>query len=515
MVGNPLYGIWLHQMGGASCSKLVRAMVTVGMLVVIPIAIPVATASARSVTYVARDGDIIPGMRATQVVAPRGFFDALERAEKASTSSYSHITTAVIPSFSRQTKLACSACHYAFPQLTPFGRQFKLNGYVLTSLATIGEPADSSGGLKLAPFPPVSAMIVASATRTNNAQSGTQNNTASFPQQASIFYAGQVTSHLGVFTQFTYTAADGKIGIDNVDVRYARHATISDRDVLIGVTLHNNPTVQDVWNTTPAWGYPFMASSVAPSPAAGTLIDGALAQQVVGLGVYTLFNDVLYAEATAYRSAPQGSTMPFDSTATNTTNGVIPYWRLALQHQIGPTYMMVGTYGFAANLYPQGVSGKTNRYTDVGVDAQVEHSVGTTSVIGRATYIHEQQHLDALFTQASQGAQSLQPTLSTVRANVSFLSNQRYGATVGVFQTTGTSDTLLFAPGSLTGSRTGSPNTTGETAELTYNAWENTRFGLQYVRYSRFNGASTSYDILGGRQASANNTLYAYTWLAF
>jgi hypothetical protein len=52
-------------------------------------------------------------------------------------------------------------------------------------------------------------------------------------------------------------------------------------------------------------------------------------------------------------------------------------------------------------------------------------------------------------------------------------------------------------------------------AELTYNAWENTRFGLQYVRYNTFNGSSTSYDVVEGRRASANNTLYAYTWLAF
>src|SRR6185312_5150655 len=280
-------------------------------------------------------------------------------------------------------------------------------------------------------------------------------------------------------------------GIDNVDIRYARHATMGSRDVLLGLTLHNNPTVQDVWNTTPAWSYPFMSSSVAPSPMASTVIDGALAQQVVGLGVYSLFDNILYAEATAYRSAPQGGAMPLDSTASNTTSGVVPYWRLALQHQYGPTYMMLGTYGFAANLYPQGVTGPTNRYTDIGVDAQVEHGIGTTMLIGRASYIHERQRLDA------------------------FLANQRYGATVGFFQTTGTRDTLLFAPAAFSGSRTGSPNTTGETAELIYNAWENTRVGVQYVYYSKFNGASTAYDIAGGRRASDNNTLYLYTWLAF
>lgn len=498
----------LRQLGGNIRSHRWRAFTAVTVLV----ASPVATASARPTHTSPTAADVIPGMPANRVVAPRGFLAALERAR---TSRYSHLASATIPSFSRQTKLACSACHYAFPQLTPFGRQFKLNGYTLTGLTTIGEPTDTTGGLKLAPFPPASAMVVASVTRTRTAQPATQNNTASFPEQASIFFSGQITSNLGAFTQFTYTAADGKIGIDNVDVRYARHAMIGDRDELIGVTLHNNPTVQDVWNTTPAWGYPFMASSVAPSPMAGTLIDGALAQQVVGLGVYSLYDNLLYVEATAYRSAPQGSAMPLDSTATNTTNGVVPYWRLALQHQVGTTYMMLGTYGFAASLYPQGVSGKTNRYTDVGVDAQVEHGVGTTTVIGRATYIHERQHLDAFIAQDPQGAESLQPTLATLRANVGVLANQRYGATVGFFQTTGTRDTVLFAPASLTGSRTGSPDTMGETAEVTYNAWENTRFGLQYVRYSKFNGASTSYDVLGGRRAADNNTLYVYTWFAF
>src|SRR5437868_10722834 len=39
-----------------------------------------------------------------------------------------------VPAYSRQTGLACSSCHYQFPQLTPFGRQFKLNGYTLSGL---------------------------------------------------------------------------------------------------------------------------------------------------------------------------------------------------------------------------------------------------------------------------------------------------------------------------------------------------------------------------------------------
>jgi lactam utilization protein B len=42
-----------------------------------------------------------------------------------------------VPAFARQTGLACVACHVSFPELTPFGRFFKLTGYTLTNKKTI------------------------------------------------------------------------------------------------------------------------------------------------------------------------------------------------------------------------------------------------------------------------------------------------------------------------------------------------------------------------------------------
>jgi hypothetical protein len=84
----------------------------------------------------------------------------------------------------------------------------------------------------------------------------------------------------------------------------------------------------------------------------------------------------------------------------------------------------------------------------------------------------------------------------------------------GYFQTTGTSDDVLFAPAPVTGSRTGSPNSRGATGEFAVNPWQNMRFALQYVAYNRFNGASTDYDG-AGRKAADNNTLFLYLWFAF
>ncbi len=289
------------------------------------------------------------------------------------------LNAVIVPGFSRQTGLACSACHYQFPQLTPFGRMFKLNGYTLTTMTTIKAHAGDTTrreSLGLMPFPPLSAMAIASITATNTPIPGTQNGTASFPQQASLFLAGAVSPRVGLFSQFTYSSASGSVGIDNMDIRFADHATLGTHDVVYGVTLNNNPTVQDVWNTVPAWGFPFMSSGAAPGTNAATLIDGGLGQQVVGLGGYALWGNALYTELTAYRSAPQGSGAPLDSTAIGSARGVIPYWRLALQHQFDAGYLMVGTFGLAAAIHPVGVIGSTNRHTDLGFDAQFERPTG-------------------------------------------------------------------------------------------------------------------------------------------
>ena len=44
--------------------------------------------------------------------------------------------------------------------------------------------------------------------------------------------------------------------------------------------------------------------------------------------------------------------------------------------------------------------------------------------------------------------------------------------------------------------------------------WLNAKVGLQYIAYTKFNGGATNYDGFG-RSASANNTLFLYTWIAF
>ncbi|MEO7043048.1 MAG: hypothetical protein ABI035_12360, partial [Gemmatimonadaceae bacterium] len=436
-----------------------------------------------------RASELGPGLMADRVVAPASLYAAIANLHN------------MVPSFSRQTGLACSACHYQFPELTPFGRRFKLNGYTLSGLKPIGQPGDSAGkqSLELSPIPQFSAMLLTSLTRTRTSLPGTQNSSLAFPDQFSVFVAGEVTPRIGVFSQFTYAGTEGSFGIDNIDLRYADRGTVAGRDVVYGLTLHNNPTVQDVWNTVPAWGFPSVSSATAPSAIASTLIDGNLGQQVVGLGAYSLYDNLLYTEFTAYRSSPQGFATPLDSSAQNVTAGVVPYWRVALQHETPSTSLMLGTFGFDAHIYPVGISGATDHFSDVAIDAQVERRHGPTTWIARGSVIHERQHL--LATQAAGGSANVAQVVSTARASLAYLPTMKYGFTLGYFQTTGTADSTLYASQPIVGSRTGRPNTSGVTGEATYDAWQNTRLGLQYTAYNTFNGAANAYDVTAGRNA--------------
>ncbi|MDP4197739.1 MAG: hypothetical protein Q8940_22020, partial [Bacteroidota bacterium] len=99
--------------------------------------------------------------------------------------------TYAIPSFARQTNLACNACHTIFPELTAFGRQFKRMGYSLVGVGSIQAAPDSETVIMSLPSsPPVSGMIMTSYSYTNKELPGTQNGNFSFPQQLSLFLAG-------------------------------------------------------------------------------------------------------------------------------------------------------------------------------------------------------------------------------------------------------------------------------------------------------------------------------------
>jgi hypothetical protein len=423
-----------------------------------------------------------------------------------------------VPSFARQLRLSCGVCHVGFPELTWFGRMFKLNGYALSGLEPIVEQLDSASRrtLALTPIPAMSVSALVSSTSVGKALPGTPATRSEYPQQLSMFWAGQVSPNIGALLQLTYSDVGGRIGMDVSDIRYARHAKVNNRDVILGVTLHNTPTGQDVWNTLPAWSFPFVSPALAPRPATSTLIEGALAQQVIGLGAYTLFDQTLYAEVTGYTSAPQGPRAVQDSTETNLLGRVAPYWRIGVQRTIRGTYAMLGTFGMSADMYPRGVFGQPNHFNDYGFDLQLERPIARSRLIGRANWIHEDQSLLNAISAVPRTAQNVSNTLTSMHANAT-LAMPVTSFTLGWFSTKGSADNLRYAAGPVTGSSNGRPDTSGEIGEVVLNRWLNSRIGLQYVVYDTFNGSSSAYDVraAGSRNARDNNALYIYVWLAF
>ncbi len=418
-----------------------------------------------------------------------------------------------VPSFERQTGLSCTVCHTVFPELTPFGRAFKLHGYVF-----------SKSGKEFEYPPPLAAMLQLSYTE----QKGLSNRIDPFddspnakinlPQQASLFYAGKIYDKLGAFAQLTYDGVGNSFALDNTDIRYANTSTLADKNLTWGLTLNNNPTVQDVWNSTPAFGYPYAASSVAVTPAAATVIDGTLAQQVGGLGVYAIWNELVYAEITVYGSNHRGLTRPLGAGTTTSmvVDNAAPYWRVALQHHWGKNSFSLGTYGLVAKIFPGGATnGPTDKFTDVAFDAQYQF-IGQKHLFSVATtWIHEKQNWDASFPMGLTGNQS--DNLNTFRINVNYYYRNSWGTlggTGGYFSNWGDTDNGLYVPGAVSGSITGSPNSRGFILEGDYVFRNKYKFALQYIYYNQFNGTRTNYDG-AGRNAADNNTLFLLLWLMF
>jgi hypothetical protein len=442
-----------------------------------------------------------------------------------------------VPSFARQTGMACEACHTVFPELTHFGRVFKANGYTLTSLKQVRDVTGKrEEALELSQIPALSIMAQISDTQLKkalpdlsaSAPGVAENGAVGFPQQLSLFYAGKIAPNFGGLIQLTYANDSGTIGIDNTDLRFADAAVLPDKSSLTyGVSLNNNPTVQDLWNSTPAWGVPYASSNAVVTPLAPTAIDQAFAQQLAGLTAYAFWNESLYAELGGYRSAKQGVTNqltggagPLDGTASNVVNGITPYWRAAYEYHWGRHSLEAGLYGADFRLYPGAgvpLRGPTNEFKDVAEDFQYQFVAEEHEVTLSGTRIHESATLAASF--ADGAAANPTDTLTTSRIWGTYYFRRRVGATVQYFSTTGSTDNLLYpptapkTPGVIT-SANGSPDTRGWVGELNYLPWLNVKLSAQYTWYSKFNGAATNYDGVG-RNASDNNTLYLLLWFAY
>jgi len=209
-----------------------------------------------------------------------------------------------LPSFARQTGQPCGTCHTDFAGLTPYGRRFKINGYTNGGgqyRTTLFSFDNSTADYQRPWVPPISMMAIPGFTHTEPemappADPFANNDNISIPP-LSFFWGGAITDHIGAFAQLTYSQEPSAAGIgndpfvhawswDNTDVRYADSTTLGKMSITYGITANNNPTVQDPWNTTPAWAFPYAVSPFGAGFGPGPIIDGAFAAHAGSVGGY-------------------------------------------------------------------------------------------------------------------------------------------------------------------------------------------------------------------------------------
>jgi len=421
-----------------------------------------------------------------------------------------------VPSYARQTGLPCSGCHYTPPELNPAGRRFKLMGYVDRADET--KVIKTDGGKKRAALDliqtlPLSAWLETSFTSTKSPVPGTLNGSIELPQDISLFLSGAWTSHVGSFMQVTYDTQDNHFSMDNTDIRYANSTKWAGKEFVYGLNLNNNPTVEDLWNSTPAWGFPFVADDWAPTPT-GAPIIASLGQDVAGFGGYMMWNNHLYADASLYRSGHVGNPQPNDGTQFGyNIRGLAPYWRVAWQQLTGKTQYEFGTYGMHMRSSPNAITGPEDDYTDFAFDTQIDRTVVRTDVLSwRATYIRENSNL--LASTALGAASPGNHHLNTFLTNAEYHFGNKYSGSFGWFDTSGTIDSLLFTQSAVSGSANGDPRGSGYIANFSVWPWQNLQLSAQYTGYTKFNGGSTNYDG-AGRNANGNNTVYLVARIIF
>lgn len=410
-----------------------------------------------------------------------------------------------LPAFSRQTGDDCASCHVGGfgPQLTPHGMKFKMGGYT-----------ESDGKSHV----PVSAMVVANYTHLSKdlpdeeiPNHFDENNNAAI-QEVAGFLAGRLGEHVGSFSQVTYSGIDHTVALDNVDLRIVGQLNDS---VNFGVSINNNPGVQDPFNTLPVWRAPFTSSDLTLGPDNAPLLDDQLGGTVYGATAYAYTESGLYGEVGLYHSFEPGPIYTFNLEPGMQIKGAAPYARIAWMKDMHKSAFSVGLVGMSAQLADYNSAGPKDKYTDVGLDANYQF-LGNRSNICTLdmAYIHENRDINVMTNAGPGNTEKLSNTLNQFTLTASYYYAQTYGFTARYFNTTGSADDVLYQP-------TGKPDSSGYLLQWDVtpfgkeSSWQapnaNVRVGLQYTGYNKVNGASKNYDGQG-RDAADDNSLALFVW---
>lgn len=346
-------------------------------------------------------------------------------------SIFSHSASA-LPSFSRQTGEACTACHVQTwgANLTPRGREFKLKGYTEGEgrwIPPLSVVAEGGGG-----FFHHSDRMGSFAPKDRSYFTG------------SVFYAGKIAGPVGAYVEGSYALdpeSDVSAGfLNKVDLRFAHQANVAGHQLDFGISVNNEPGVQDLWNTNAVWS----PSALAVFSLGVPLADRLLSAQVVGASAYAMVNDFLYVEAGGYTSLPTdvqrgiGRYIP----GIMSIDGGAPYWRIALQHQWGGHYFSIGHFGLQTDLvgskdlwglpFTGALLSGSKSFSDLGLDATYQYLANPDHIFEfKGRYIRETSTGSEIILLSVIPQPKIGNTSESFNLNAAYTWSQTLGASVG------------------------------------------------------------------------------------
>ncbi|MCL4558388.1 MAG: hypothetical protein M1491_07135 [Deltaproteobacteria bacterium] len=215
-----------------------------------------------------------------------------------------------IPSYARQTGFACDICHTVYPHLTPFGREFKMHGYVMDTAECVEVKGSTKMcGVDINRIPMVSARIVSMWSN----QAGGDNGAVprgvttagqgfmSFPSgyndtetlnligDSSIYFGGKIAPYMGTFLEFTgINDEGGNLGLGAVDFAIAAPDTmVGGKSFIYGIRGVDDVFTGDPTNSLGMWG---LTSQLMGMSTHNTLYDPNRAM-VEGSEIYGMWGD--------------------------------------------------------------------------------------------------------------------------------------------------------------------------------------------------------------------------------
>lgn len=329
-----------------------------------------------------------------------------------------------IPSYSRQTGLSCATCHTVFPHLTPFGRDFKLHGYVSNNTQLISDHESTSDtvsqGRTILEFP-ATPMVSARISSRWNYQSGEDGgivprgvvsagqgfisspdgygdkDLVDYLAGSSIYIAGEITPRLGSFIEFGGPDDEGgTLGLGMFDVALVSpDETFVGQNFVYGIRAEDALAAGDPSNSIGTWG---LTASLMGLSTHNTLFDPGTAFMEGG-ELFGMLGDFdgggLYASVGVYRPTANQTANGYVQGAIagsgifGGVSGVNSYVRVSYYlPPIGKnTYTEIGGFGYFGKLNMTATPAAAlvdpayiDNYYNLGLDFQVQY-IGNNNLV--------------------------------------------------------------------------------------------------------------------------------------